>query len=139
MLKTGQRKTIMPLLLDTCILLWMAADPKRISGTARQAIQDNRDELYASAISAFEVAIKHKKNKLQLPLDPWPWFQQTTETFGIQEAPISARIAALAPEVQAPHADPADRIIVATAITNNLQLISPDHLIHECPQIKAIW
>ena len=129
----------MPLLLDTCVLLWMAADPTRISKPARELLIQKQDRLFVSAISAFEVAVKHKKGKLTLPMDPWEWFQQTTDFFDIQEIPVSAKIAALSTSVEVPHADPCDRIIIATAITNDLKTISPDHLIRECPQIEVVW
>jgi len=127
----------MKLILDTCVLLWMAGDPSRLSAAARKVLSPEND-FYVSAISAFEIAIKHKKKKLELPTDPWTWFQKVTAHFKIKEIPISARIATLAPEVDVPHSDPADRIIVATAIENQLAIVSPDHLIKKCPQIEVV-
>ncbi len=53
--------------------------------------------------------------------------------------PISAEIAALAPGMRVAHADPCDRIIVASAMTHNLHIISPDHLIQECDQVQVSW
>jgi PIN domain nuclease of toxin-antitoxin system len=117
----------------------MAAQPKRISDAARQSINQHHDHLCVSAISAFEIAIKHKKKKLELPMAPWEWFQQMTAFFNLKEIPISAKIAALAPVVEVPHADPCDRIIIATAITNDLVLLSPDHLIRQCEQVRVTW
>ncbi len=128
----------MSLLVDTCVLLWMAADPTRISKTAREYLHKEKD-LYVSAISAFEIAIKHKKKKLELPMDPWQWFQQTTTFFEINEIPISAEIAARSTTVEVPHDDPCDRIIIATAISENLSILSPDHLIQSCKQVTVFW
>jgi PIN domain nuclease of toxin-antitoxin system len=54
--------------------------------------------------------------------------------FPNQRDPISARIATLAPEVDVPHSDPADRIIIVTAIENQLTVISPDFLIKKYPK-----
>jgi len=129
----------MHLLLDTCVLLWLAAEPKKISDIAQERMKQSHDHLYVSAISAFEISIKHKKKKLALPLDPWPWFEQMTEFYGINKIPISAKVAAMAPSVQIPHADPCDRIIVATAIDEELTVLTPDHLIHQCEQIQVVW
>lgn len=129
----------MPLILDTCVLLWMVADPKRLSDAARKLIKENQDRLCVSAISAFEIAIKHKKKKLELPTDPWSWFEQAAAFYNLKELPISARIAALAPTVDVPHADPCDRIIIASAMTHELQIVSPDHLIRGCPQVLVSW
>lgn len=128
----------MKLILDTCVLLWMAGDPKRLSDAARNALS-KENKLYVSAISAFEVAIKHKKKKLELPLEPWTWFQKVTDYFNIQEIPISAQIAALAPDVDVSHADPCDRIIISTATTKKLAVVSSDKLIRKCPQIDVVW
>jgi len=129
----------MPLLLDTCVLLWMAAEPSRISKVAREHLIQKKNNLCVSAISAFEIAIKHKKRKLELPMDPWEWFQQTTAFFEIKEVPISAKIAALSTAVEVSHSDPCDRIIIATAITNNLAVLSPDHMIQSCKQAEVLW
>jgi len=128
----------MKLILDTCVLLWMAGNPDKLSASARKALAPN-NEFYISAISAFEIAIKNKKKKLALPTDPWTWFQRVTSHFRMKEIPISARIAALAPDVDVPHGDPADRIILATAIENQLPVVSSDRLIQKCNQVEVIW
>ena len=99
----------------------------------------NRRVVTGGDPKAAEIAIKHKKKKLELPLEPWAWFQKVTQHFQIREIPISAQIAALAPQVDVPHADPCDRIIIATASTDNLAIVSPDHLIKQCPQVEVVW
>ena len=129
----------MPIIIDTCVLLWIVGDPKKLSEKAANLIKGNPDGLYVSAISAFEIAIKHKKNKLELPKDPWPWFEEAIYDYNLKVIPISAKIAALAPAVDVPHADPCDRIIVASAITHDLHVISPDHLIQKCPDVQTSW
>lgn len=126
------------MILDTCVLLWMAVDPAKLSLTAKSVLVKN-GMFYVSAISAFEIAIKHKKKKLKLPELPWQWFQETTEALNIKEIPISAKIAALSTQVAVVHNDPADRIIVATAIEHNMPVITSDHLIRDCNQINTIW
>lgn len=56
------------LLLDTCAVLWLAADPARLSTTARHQIAADPAHLYVSAISAFEVGLKHRKGA-----STWAW------------------------------------------------------------------
>ena len=129
----------MPIIIDTCVLLWIVGDPKKLSEKAANLIKGNTDGLYVSAISAFEIAIKHKKNKLELPKDPWPWFEEAIYDYNLKVIPISAKIAALSPVVDVPHDDPCDRIIVASAITHDLHVISPDRLIQKCPDIQVSW
>jgi len=67
------------------------------------------------------------------------WFQKVTAYFQIQETPVSAQIAALAPDVDVPHADPCDRIIVATATTRDFAIVTSDKLIRQCSQVNVIW
>ncbi|MBN2343600.1 MAG: type II toxin-antitoxin system VapC family toxin [Deltaproteobacteria bacterium] len=126
------------MILDTCILLWMAGNPSRLSSNAKNVLVPD-GEFYVSAISAFEIAIKHKKNKLELPMHPWEWFQEATRILKIKELPVSAKIASLSTEVNVSHADPCDRIIIATAIENNLPIVTSDHLIRNCKQVVTIW
>jgi PIN domain nuclease of toxin-antitoxin system len=129
----------MPIIIDTCVLLWMVGAPKKLSENARRLITENQAGLCVSAISAFEISIKHKKKKLLLPTDPWQWFEQAADFYNLKEIPISAKIAALAPTVNVPHADPCDRIIIASAMTHGFHIVSPDHLIHECPDVQVSW
>ena len=56
-------------LLDTCTLLWLVAAPERLSGIAKGLIE-GATEAFVSAISAFEIGIKHSRGALDLPLDP---------------------------------------------------------------------
>lgn len=126
------------MILDTCVLLWMAGSPAKLSADARAALVPNGD-FYVSAISAFEIAIKHRKKKLQLPMPPWQWFQEATRLLHVKEIPVSAKIAALSTQVEVSHADPCDRIIIASAIENSMPVITSDHLIRDCKQIQTIW
>ena len=126
------------MILDTCVLLWMAGNPAKLSADAKAALIPNGD-FYVSAISAFEIAIKHKKKKLALPMPPWQWFQEATRLLKIKEIPVSAKIAALSTEIDVSHADPCDRIIIATAIEHTMPVVTSDHLIRDCKQIETIW
>jgi PIN domain nuclease of toxin-antitoxin system len=55
-------------LLDTCALLWLVGDPARLSARARAVLESTETEVYVSAISGFEISVKHRKGKLELPL-----------------------------------------------------------------------
>ena len=56
------------LLLDTHVFVWLASAQKNLSVRAKQAIQQNADELFMSSISALEIAILVKRNRLRLPV-----------------------------------------------------------------------
>ena len=51
-------------LLDTCAVLWLAGEPARLSSRVREIVKDPSSELFVSAISAWEIAIKAQKGRL---------------------------------------------------------------------------
>lgn len=127
------------LLLDTCTLLWLAADQSQLSPPAKAAIADNADALFVSAISAFEIGIKHARGKLMLQLDPVRWFSLAARTHGFRTIAVSSRIAAMATQLPYPHNDPADRIIISTAQLRDLAIITPDTHIRSYPNLECVW
>jgi PIN domain nuclease of toxin-antitoxin system len=64
---------------------------------------------------------------------------QAFAAYSLRELPITLQIAALAPEVTTAHADPCDRMIIATAQLQRIPLMTSDHLIAVCKDIEIIW
>jgi PIN domain nuclease of toxin-antitoxin system len=126
-------------LLDTCALLWLVGDPARLSAKARAALESTENDIYVSAISGFEISVKHRKGKLELPLPPREWLTQAFAVYSLRELPVTLQIAALSPEVAVPHADPCDRMIVATAQLHRIPVMTSDPLISVCKDIEIIW
>jgi PIN domain nuclease of toxin-antitoxin system len=99
---------------------------------------EHRDGSLRLGISGSEISVKHRKGKLELPLPPREWLAQVFAAYSLRELPITLQIAALAPEVAVAHADPCDRMIVATAQLHGIPVTS-DHLIAVCKDIEVIW
>lgn len=127
------------LLLDTCALLWLAADQQHLSAVARRAIAQHAGKLFVSAISAFEIGVKHQKGRLELPLKPEEWFTRALELHGLRELPITGQIAARSTALPPLHADPCDRIIVATAEIHSLTVATLDEVIRQYPGVRVSW
>lgn len=126
-------------LLDTCALIWLVSDQDSLTRKVKRVIVNNVGEIYISSISAFEIAIKSVKGKIELPLSPDEWFKEAVMHHGIGEVPITSDIAcksALLPRV---HNDPCDRIIIATAIQQNMVVITRDEIFLEYPDIRVLW
>lgn len=102
-------------------------------------MESTETEAYVSAISGFEIAVKHRKGKLELPLPPREWLAQAFAAYALRELPITLQIAALAPDVAVAHADPCDRMIVATAQLHRIPVMTSDHLIAVCKDVEIIW
>ena len=127
------------ILLDTCTLLWLAIEPDRLSSVAREGMTAAGEFVYVSAISAWEIAWKHRCRKLRLRLAPEDWWLRALGQHALLELPISAAIALRSASLPSLHRDPADRFLIATAQEHNLTLLTPDPAIQQYPQLKALW
>jgi PIN domain nuclease of toxin-antitoxin system len=128
------------ILLDTCVLLWLAGSAGKLSKSATHALRENAEGLHVSTISAWEISVKHARGKLDLgSRDPVEWFRRACEHHGLREIPIDARIAGKAPLLPGHHNDPADRIIIATALVHRLDVVTPDRIIRQYDEVATIW
>ena len=127
------------ILFDTCTLLWLGADPAKLSAKAREIIESNSESLFVSSISAFEIAIKHKRKRLAMPMDPAKWFVLALDHLGIHEIEVNAEIFAQSVSLPDLHHDPCDRVIAATAKLHGLTCLTPDALIRQYPGVAVEW
>ena len=127
------------ILLDTCTLLWLSTDQGKLSPQAKKIISDNAEVLFISAISAFEIALKCRNGRLELPLPVLEWFEETMDFHGIKELEVTSGIAISSVLLPQLHNDPCDRIIVATAQMNALKILTCDEHIKQYKQVEVIW
>src|SRR4051794_24281286 len=97
------------LLLDTCTLLWLVGDQARLSAVAREMFRAHTGSAFVSAISAFEIGVKHRRGKLILPKDPGQWVDDACRLHSLLEVPVSIQIAMRSTQLPLLHADPCDR------------------------------
>ena len=120
------------LLLDTHVLLWLESGVARLGPRAQQALDDSswRDgEVGVSAISFWELAMLVRKGRLDPSLDP-AGLREGFLDDGLVEVPLDGAIGIRAQFLDWAHLDPADRIIVATALEGH-QLLTSDEQIHK--------
>ena len=128
----------MNVLVDTCTFLWMADDAPELSEQARLTVIDPDNEVYLSAVSAWEIAIKHALGKLPLP-DPPGRFVPTQRTLlGLVPLPIEEEAGLAVGRLPTLHRDPFDRLLICQALTHGLVLVSPDPLIQQYP-VRTLW
>lgn len=114
----------MKLLLDTHALAWWLADSPSLSSAARSAIADPSNEVWASAVSGYELVNKQRLGKLQPPLaDELPMMIRRA---ALPVMAISLDHAVTAASLHGPHRDPWDRLLIAQAISGELTLVSVD-------------
>ena len=126
------------MLLDTCTLLWLVDDQNKLSARARVLISENAGSLFISSITAVEITLKHRRGALRLPLEPVDWIMEALEQHGIVDIPVDWRIAERSASLPILHKDPADRLIVATAMATGLPILTPDPHI-SAYDVKVLW
>ena len=119
------------LILDTNALLWMRRGDSRLGRVARREIERawQSDELAVSAISFWEVGMLVDKGRIRLAGDVRAWRRDHLEQ-GMVEIPLDGETAIRAVQLTDFHADPADRLIVATALAGH-RLVTSDRRILE--------
>jgi len=126
-------------LLDTHVVQWWSAEPKRVSAPARDALE-GADELVVAAISWYELAwlAKHERIAVTVPIRAW------LEGLAAQVRTIALTPAIAETAVNLPASfpgDPADRLIYASAIEHGLPLVTKDQDIrrHDQPRSLTVW
>ncbi|HRI29042.1 MAG TPA: type II toxin-antitoxin system VapC family toxin [Chitinophagales bacterium] len=131
----------MRLLLDTHTFLWYYSGSAELSDAARACIDDINNEFWISTASLWEIAIKHSIGKLDLD-GSFEEFCQDVVNKGFIFMPIDiAHLITLA-GLPFHHRDPFDRILVAQAITENLNFVSKDSIVDDYffrETEKRIW
>jgi PIN domain nuclease of toxin-antitoxin system len=105
----------MRLLLDTHVLLWALSEPDRLSDAARTAVVDPDNEVLASVVSAWEIAIKQSLGKIALPGPAEAWLPVAAAATGIEWLPVQLEDALRVQCLPWHHRDPFDRLLVAQA------------------------
>jgi len=130
----------MRLILDTCTFLWLASVPTRLSRLAVDLIANPENEAMLSAVSAWEIGVKHALGRLPLP-------QELSPGAFIPEARMRHRLAALPIEegdtfelgrLPPLHQDPFDRMLICQAIGRQAVILTPDPLIRQYP-VAVRW
>jgi PIN domain nuclease of toxin-antitoxin system len=125
----------MRLLLDTHVFLWVVTGSARLKPAARKLIS-SADEVYVSAVSIWEIAIKARLGKIQADAEA---LVAGIDDSGLLELPVTAQQAAAVARLPLHHSDPFDRLLLAQAFTIPLRFLTADHaLIVYGPSVEVL-
>jgi PIN domain nuclease of toxin-antitoxin system len=127
----------MKLLLDTHAFLWFVAGDERLSRAARRALENKTAELYLSAASVWEMAIKSELGRLTLPA-PLEMYVAEKVASGFRMLPVEWQHAAAVEKLPPHHRDPFDRLLVAQSLVENLSLVTGDTAFSPYG-VKVVW
>ena len=122
----------MKLLLDTHVLLWAAGVPDRLSAEARALIDAPEHELFFSAASVWEIAIKRGLGRDDFQVDTRLLRRGLLDN-GYSELPVVSEHAVAIDSLPPLHKDPFDRLLVAQAMVEGITLLTSDALVAQYP------
>jgi PIN domain nuclease of toxin-antitoxin system len=125
-------------LLDTCTFLWIITDDVALPVSARKVFLDPENDVYLSAVSAWEIAVKHSLGRLPLPTSPDRFVPTQRERHAITSLPLEEQAVLYLPKLPLLHRDPFDRVLVCQAIQHELTLLTPDPLITQYA-VRTAW
>ena len=125
--------------LDSHVLHWWSAEPRRLSDTARRAVEQ-ADDLAVAAITWYELAWLAEHERIQSTIPIRSWLHQLAEQ--VRTVGITPAVAATAASLPSSFlGDPADRLIYATAVEHGWRLVTKDRRLrsHRHPRPVTVW
>lgn len=128
----------MKVLLDTSAALFLWADPARLSPAARAVMENADNTLVFSQVSTWEICLKHQIGKLPLPEKPGPFVRKRLARDQLSYEPVSDEALFASVDLPRHHADPFDRLLIATARQLRVPIITSDGAFRAYP-VEVIW
>lgn len=130
------------IILDTCAFIWDALNHKKLTIKARKRIEkaDQQQQLAVCDISLWEVAMLIKKGRFTVDTTASHFNQLALQARSIDVLPITPEIAELSISFDSTISnDPADRLIAASAIIHDAEIVTADHNLRESLLLKTVW
>jgi PIN domain nuclease of toxin-antitoxin system len=132
----------MKYLLDTHTMIWAITDPVKLSSAAKEAIENTTSQVHVSAVSFWEIALKHAKGTLTINVTEPDILLKGCKETGFNFLSLDAETALSSYNLQGSfHKDPFDRMLIWTALKNNFTFITKDKDIklYQTMGLKTVW
>jgi PIN domain nuclease of toxin-antitoxin system len=128
----------MKYLLDTMVWLWSVGPSKTIGAAGLEILASSEEDIYLSAASSWEIAIKTGLGKFQLPESPNRYVPKRLAAQGIRSLSVNLDHSLRVYDLPSHHADPFDRMIIAQAMVEGMTVLTSDRVFEKYP-IDVIW
>jgi PIN domain nuclease of toxin-antitoxin system len=128
----------MKYLLDTMVWLWSVSSFESIGKAGLEILTSGDEEVYLSAASSWEIAIKTKLGKFRLPEEPVRYVPKRLQQQGIHSLSISQSHSLKVYELPLHHSDPFDRLLIAQAISEEMCILTSDRVFQKYP-VEVLW
>jgi PIN domain nuclease of toxin-antitoxin system len=126
------------IVLDSHIWFWwINLEHERLPAGCRDRIEQ-AERVGVSPVSCYELALAHRRGRLQLPCASAKWFAEALAPAGVDLIPLSLEITVRAVNLTDIHRDPFDRLIIATALEYGANLASADALFRRYPELVSV-
>ena len=128
----------MKYLLDTVVWIWSVAEIEKINKIGREILEDGEEEIYFSAATSWELSIKTRLGKLQLPGPPAECIPAFMAKQGLRPLSVTHTHAIKVYDLPLHHHDPFDRLLIAQAIVEDMTVLTSDRIFGEYP-VDVLW
>ena len=128
----------MKYLLDTMVWLWSVGSTDKIGKAGLEILTSGDKEVYFSAASSWEVAIKAKLGKFRLPEEPVKYVPKRLAEQGIRSLSVTQNHSLKVYDLALHHHDPFDRLIIAQALSEGLVILTSNRVFEKYP-IDVVW
>lgn len=129
----------MRLLLDTHVAIWALTEPRRIPQPIFDVMGDMSNSVWVSAVSVWEIAIKHRLKRADSPPFSGQEAIRHFENSGYALLDVAARHAAFVERLPPLHGDPFDRLMLAQAVLENMQFVTYDRYLSRYDVALLTW
>lgn len=128
----------MRVLVDSHVFLWLGSDDERLPPKVHELLADGRTRILVSVATTWELTLKVSAGRLRLPREPKVRLAEYLGDFASEVLAIEQRHVDVLPELPTIHADPFDRMLVAQALVEDVDLVTGDEVLQSYP-IRTVW
>tara|TARA_B100000902_G_C26813217_1_gene670227 strand:- start:25 stop:411 length:387 start_codon:yes stop_codon:yes gene_type:complete len=128
----------MRVLLDTFPFIWLTSEPSKLSILASEVLSDQGNEFYLSDASVLELSLKYNDGSLEMPGTPRRWVREQVKIWNIKSIGMTREYCYRLAELPYHHDDAVDRILAATALAEDMYLLTNEEELSKYP-VSILW